>query len=489
LAAGLLAGYFGITGVLCARRLLWNDELFTYYIAARPTLGDVWSFLLTGAEQLPPFFYVITRTGPAILGESAFSLRIFEMLGVAVAALSVCVFAARRASRVCAAAGAIFLLCTSAYQYSYEARPYGLVLAFSGLAFVAWQSAAEEGRSRGWALAGLALMLTAAIHTHYYAVLVLGPLCAAELTRSFIRRRMDLAIWVSLALPLATIVPLAPLLLAAAGYSGKFWAHPTWLGTLETYTDLFNPAVPAILLLAVLAGIFGPAAMRVRPERVHPPLHELVAIASLALLPFAGMILAKTVTGAFTTRYVLSAVLGIAVLVAWGLDWAIGDRPRVGVLATLLVGGCFLATCVQNKRAVEGDAQQVRDVCGLLAGTDPQLPVVIAAPHLFFKLSHYASPELAARLAYLADVRIALHRTETDTVERGLIALKQIAPLRVLDYHTFLDSGRPFLVYAGPDSFSWVVPQLAEDGRRIEASRVEGDAFLFLVTEADTATP
>src|SRR5215831_2410671 len=112
-AAGSAAGYLLTTGILAARRPLWNDELFTYYIATRPTLGDVWSFLLTGAEQLPPFFYIITRTGPAILGESAFSLRISEMLGVAVAALSVYVFAARRASRVCAAAGAIFLLCTS----------------------------------------------------------------------------------------------------------------------------------------------------------------------------------------------------------------------------------------------------------------------------------------------------------------------------------------------------------------------------------------
>jgi len=213
-----------------------------------------------------------------------------------------------------------------------------------------------------------------------------------------------------------------------------------------------------------------------------------VAIACLALLPFAGIVLAKTITGAFTMRYVLSAVLGIAVLVAWGLDWVIGDRPRVAFLAMILFVGCFLATCVQDKRAVAGDAQQMRNVCRFLAGRNPELPVVIAAPHLFFKLSHYAPPELTARLAYLADAKIALHRTGTDTVERGLMALKQIAPLRVLDYHGFLDSGRPFLVYASPDSFSWVVPQLAEDGRKIEAFGVDGGAFLFMVTEADSAT-
>jgi len=208
----------------------------------------------------------------------------------------------------------------------------------------------------------------------------------------------------------------------------------------------------------------------------------LVAIACLALLPFAGIVLAKTITGAFTMRYVLSAVLGIAVLVAWGIDWAIGDRPQVSVLATLVFAGCFLATYVENKRAIEGDVEQVRDVCRLLAGRDPQLPIVISAPHLFFKLSHYAPPDLTSRLVYLADTGIALRQTGTDTVERGLLALQQIAPLHVVNYHGFLKSGRPFLVYASPDSFSWVVPQLADDSRKIEASRVQGDAFLFLVT-------
>jgi 4-amino-4-deoxy-L-arabinose transferase-like glycosyltransferase len=95
---------------------------------------------------------------------SEFSLRIPEMLGVGVAALSVYWFARRHTSPVTAAAGAIFLLCTYAYQFAYEARPYDLVVAFSGLALVAWQRATEESRARGGALAGVALMITAAIH-------------------------------------------------------------------------------------------------------------------------------------------------------------------------------------------------------------------------------------------------------------------------------------------------------------------------------------
>jgi hypothetical protein len=485
-AGGLIGGYFVITGTLSARRPLWNDELFTYYIAARPTLPDVWAVLLTGAEQLPPFFYLITRTGLALFGISEFSLRVFEMLGVAAAALSVFFFARHRASSVSAAAGAIFLLCTSAYQYAYEARPYGLVLAFSGLALVAWQCATEkEGSPRRIALAVLALMLSAAVHTHYYAILVFGPLCAAELTRGFVRRRLDLPVWVSLAFPLATIVPLAPLLRAAAGYSGKFWARPSWLGTLDAYGGLLYPAVPAILLVAVVVSGFGPAASPAQSKR--PQLHEFVVIAGLALLPFQGIVLAKMITGAFTIRYVLPALLGIAVLVAWGLDWAVGDRPRVAVIATVLLGTCFLAKFVQDKRAVQADADHVRYVCRFLTGTDPNLPLVIASPHLFFQLSHYAPRQLAARLAYLGDIKIGLDRTQTDSVERGLMSLKPIAPLNVVSYRSFLHSQQVFLVYATPGPYSWVVPQLVDDGRKLELAGAHGDASLFLVTEAANA--
>src|SRR5947207_15075197 len=118
--ASLIAGYFLITWAISSRRLLWHDELITYYLATRPDFRDVWTALLTGAEQTPPLFYVLTRTAIAMLGVNPLSLRLFEMLGVGTAALSIYVFAARRVPRLCAAAGAILFLSTSAYYYAYE---------------------------------------------------------------------------------------------------------------------------------------------------------------------------------------------------------------------------------------------------------------------------------------------------------------------------------------------------------------------------------
>jgi 4-amino-4-deoxy-L-arabinose transferase-like glycosyltransferase len=119
---GLILGYLVITGMLSARRPLWYDELITYYVASRPTLRDVWAVLLTGAEQSPPLFYLITRAALSVFGVSAQSLRLVEMFGIGVTALSIYFFARRGVSRISASAGAVFLLCTAVYPYAYEAR-------------------------------------------------------------------------------------------------------------------------------------------------------------------------------------------------------------------------------------------------------------------------------------------------------------------------------------------------------------------------------
>src|SRR5262245_9448063 len=53
--------YWAVTLVLARRKLMWNDELYTYYVATLPSMHDVWNALMAKGEQTPPFFYVVTR--------------------------------------------------------------------------------------------------------------------------------------------------------------------------------------------------------------------------------------------------------------------------------------------------------------------------------------------------------------------------------------------------------------------------------------------
>jgi hypothetical protein len=58
---GYLTVLIGGALVVSTRRLLWNDELHTNYIATLPSFSEVWSALSTGQEQIPPAYYAIVR--------------------------------------------------------------------------------------------------------------------------------------------------------------------------------------------------------------------------------------------------------------------------------------------------------------------------------------------------------------------------------------------------------------------------------------------
>ena len=86
------------------------------------------------------------------------------MLGFWVMSLALYMFLRRYLSVVTALTGALFPAVTTAFAYSYEARPYALVLGFAGLALVCWQRAVDSHRRPAWlvgfaASLGLALLL------------------------------------------------------------------------------------------------------------------------------------------------------------------------------------------------------------------------------------------------------------------------------------------------------------------------------------------
>ena len=132
----LLAG----TLVVAARRPLWSDELYTYYIATLPSFSDVWSALLTGHEQTPLGFYAIERLSLGVFGVNSVALRLPALLGCLVMSLALFRFVSHRLSPAYGLLAALFPMITTAYGYAREARPYGLELGFAALALVCWQA-------------------------------------------------------------------------------------------------------------------------------------------------------------------------------------------------------------------------------------------------------------------------------------------------------------------------------------------------------------
>src|SRR5215469_10035283 len=203
--------YFGIVFVLASEKLFWSDELFTFYFSRLHSLGDIWRALLTGTDQLPPPFYIITRTSTSLFGSGELAFRLPQIFGFWLMCISLFCFVRRRSSTAYGLVAMLFPLITDAFYYAYEARPYGLVVGFCGLALCCWQ-AATEGRLRMLSVTGLGLSLVGALSCHYYAILAFGPLIVGEVLRSVKSGRLDIGVWIAFGVGLVPLVIFLPLI-------------------------------------------------------------------------------------------------------------------------------------------------------------------------------------------------------------------------------------------------------------------------------------
>jgi hypothetical protein len=490
--------YLLVVGLIAVRKQLENDELFTLNIARLPTISDVWSALLTGAEQLPPFFYVLTRASLSLFGESNIALRLPSILGFWVMSLCLFWFVSKRSTSLYGLAAILFVLTTGAYYYAFEARPYALVLGFSGLALICWQSLAE-GKRRALSLIGLALTLAAAVACHYYAVLVLIPFACGEAARTLARRRADIPAWAALAASLAPLLIFLPLIKSARAYSKTFWAQPSW-GDIPGfyYFMLMSAALPIaaiLILVALYSTIFSERGPETGCEINDAPgfgllPHEVAAVVGFLAIPFVAVTMAMLVTGAFTDRYALAAVLGLGVLMPFSFHPLLRGREVLMILLVLCLAAGFVRragmTLQDSAKRVQSREGTVRM---LQAEPEKDLPIVCSDPHAFLVLSHYAPPDIRSRLIYLADPEASLRYLGHNSIEQGMFdLLKPRFRLNVQTYRPFLASGKPFLLCGSTEHFlNWLLTDVVSSGAHLELKGRNQDVLLFLVSARGSA--
>jgi len=494
--AGLSVVYALVTWTLARRKLMWNDELYTYYIARLPSMHDVWNALMARGEQTPPLFFAITKLSFRFFGVNNYSIRLPEILAFWTMTACLYVFVRRRMSSISALCAAAFPLVTTAFPYAYEARSYGLVLGFAALALLSWQTATSGARARLVALVCLAASLAAAASSHYYGIFVLVPLALGEAVRTVRRGRLDIAVWAALAI---AVLPLAwhlPLITAATAYSGAFWSPPQWVNLPDFYQDLLTPALIPVAAILIVAAIHRAAADS-RPstsdgETCTLPLHELAAVGGFVLIPVMSLVVAKLVTGAFVNRYALSAVIGLSVLAGLGTELGFRRRPSARVVAAVLLGGWFVLSQAREVLTPTGVSLPVSPasiarpeawVAALPAGA---LPLVIADPHTFTVQSYYGAPAIRSRIVYLADPDRALKVLGHNSVERGMLDLLQPwFHLNVVRFEPFVREHSRFLIYGDFVRLSflnWLVPDLRARGWRVELLNRAGDNMLLLAS-------
>ena len=425
-----------------------------------------------------------------LFGVNPWALRLPEILGVGVMSLCLFVVVSRRSSAAYGLIAMLLPLVTHVFYYATEARPYGLVLGCAALSLLCWQSAADDHR-RVLSVVGLSVSLAAALASHYYAVLIFMPLAAGEIVRTAVRRRLDPPVWLAFALATLPLWLFLPLIQAGRRLGGTFWARPRWFDPVTFYQNLLGPTSGGIFLfIAILVLVTTYALVRssigaVPKHGATPriPVPEVVAALGYLAIPALAVLLAKVATGAFTDRYALTAVLGLALIIPWGAYLILDGRATLGLALAAVLFFWFVAKDgIEPAMTQRRQLGALQDTLAFLRTVAPDdAPLVIASPHIFFQLSYYAPPPLASRLVYLSDTAASMRYFKTDTVELGLQEFRRWIPISVEDYRSYVRAHPRFLLYGDTGAWVWLLPELMATGARLQLLAVKGSLRLFVV--------
>jgi hypothetical protein len=224
------------------------------------------------------------------------------------------------------------------------------------------------------------------------------------------------------------------------------------------------------------------AALVVLLRRPRSAQTEVGAAVGFLLLPLAGVLVGELVTGAYVERYVLSAVIGPALLLPLALHRIAGGRKVAAIFAAVVLTLWFAVLFQYWHRDIGVDIDRRQRLVTFLQEHIPsnRMPVAVVHPHDYLELARYAPSSLAARLVRLSDPERSLQYTGSRSTEDGLVVLSEFAPLRVVAYD---DQRAPFLLLrtVRGSARDWIMPALNADGARLRVvARDDGDGFTLV---------
>lgn len=477
------AAYFCAATAAATQKALWFDELFTFHVARLGGWGAIWNALAQGADNHPPLDYWVRHVFLSAFGDSEVVFRLPSIIAFGVGFLCVVRFVARRSSPAYGLFAGLILLATQSHQYAYDARPYALFIAFGALSLVCWQSATEGKRV---AVIALALFLAAGLSTYYYAVLLFVPIALGELWRSFQRKEVHWRIWAALAIGAIPLLTMLPLIKPAKQFAAGFWTAVDSPAVVEIYSNILG--APAIVLLLLLCWLLLIPKRYTAVSRTAMPSHEIAAAAGYLLLPLVCYVLAKTVTGALLYRYVLPAVIGVAVLppiAVYRIRKDTGPAIPIAMICLSLMAAIAWIGAYRQVIKKSGVATFLKELNEWLPPGGE--PVVIANRLRFAQLTHYASRPVQQRLVYVASLEESLKLDGADTLDRALLGLSHLLPSRVVNYQDFVGQTRYFRMILARDT--WQIKKLIQDRANIQAIGIFRSEPVYDVTLSKIPVP
>lgn len=464
--------------VRAARATMWVDELYTYYSSHQPSAAAVVNALLDGCDGAPPAYALIVRWLQPVLGTGVMDLRLPALAGFCLMCICVFAFVQRRLSALYAGVAMLFA-CDSALYFATEGRAYGLVLGLVALSLVLWQMAAD-GRRRALSLCGFVACMWLATALHYYSILLLGPLAAAEAVRWFQSKRIDVWMLAAFAAVPLVLIPHIAMLEAQRQFIPYYHSKAS-LGSLahfyKHYVGRYAVAFGGPILLCAIFGPPGEWISKRHRTRGGLPAHEWVLLIAMALLPVIVVLGSLLTIKTFVDRYLVWTVTGLAILGAALLYRITRGSALAAASVMVLLLAAFAAASASGilKSSRLRESQPV--LTELTRLPQSPTPIVIADHHAFMELTYYAPQELRSRLVYVVSPSMERTYTGTDTGDLLLSGLARHTSLPIVTYDEFVRRNKHFLLAARAED--WLVWQFDRSGYQVKLLEPHWEPGLF----------
>ncbi|HSY36789.1 MAG TPA: glycosyltransferase family 39 protein [Acidobacteriaceae bacterium] len=467
-------------------RLMWNDEFLSFYSDGVATFKQVILVQLHHPISLdPPTYHLLSHLSMDLIGRNAIALRLPALAGFLLFQLCLFFFVRRLAGDRSAIIAMAAPLLTASFRYSVEGRPYGLLLGLYALSLLCWQIATLDDpptdpvpRSRILPLTGLTLSIALAITSHYFGVLILIPVSLGELSRTYIRKRLDFGVLTALILGLASVGIILPFQRALMVYRQHYYIkgvniHDISQGYRELFIRYTTWPIPlqklaaAIMVVLALTLVYaGYKRFKRRPAPEHA--YTWVALLSMALLPFFGYLFGRFVTHTMEVRYVIAALIAFAATFGIVLERKL--RSNAFYYAALTV--IFIAAIAINVRHIY---QERRDSAAILASfqlspeaaaalhQNPHELIYLQSLNDFYLDTYYdPDPTLRPRFSLLYGQPQEIYWLEHDTNFVTAVNMLTFAPLSITSYADFLQQPHPLLLL-NHSGWEWIDKQLDAD--------------------------
>jgi 4-amino-4-deoxy-L-arabinose transferase-like glycosyltransferase len=494
-AAVLLILLTAVLSLLWSRhKLMSQDEFFVLQTDSVSTVSQLIHIQRHFPISLDPLVYhLLAHAAMRVFGVGAFALRLPALLGYLLMQVCLFLFVRRLADERAGIFALAFPAITATLFYSAEGRPYGLLLGFYALTLWSWQTAIRRSATtagdpsfrdsiaKGWgALMLLALAIALTLNSHYFGILLLIPLCAAELSRTIQRRLLDLPVIAAIVAGMAAIVFALPFQQPAAEFRKHYYNGGTVslhavtqsyraLFVDYTHTSLSTQRVVAIAFVVFALALIAGCVYRLKRSSTELPRAEIVFAAVLAALPFFGYLLARFATHSIEVRYVLGAIIGVSVLLAITLAPVFRRELAWRITLALL----FIAIGVSGMLRIHAEIRTTEAVLASLVPSQQLKAAILASPDQLlyvqdmghFEVASYYSPDAFVRshMALLYSRDEELRWDQHDTVSLTAMHMRFFTGFPIVQYEQLRTQPGPHVLVLFHSGWDWTDQALAED--------------------------